>query len=183
VPAGDVMIFPDFALQHRRDGTRWLLEIVGFWTPQCVERKLALLRVARLGNIILCVDEARSCADAKVSASTRVIPPTNRRSGRAAAHRGRTEWLTCSRPSGYMRSYMRPTAKVTVRELKNQTTAILRRVEGGEAVAVTRRGQVIATIGPASGPPPMASDSIYRQLQRQIETRRPGPVSDVARRA
>jgi prevent-host-death family protein len=91
--------------------------------------------------------------------------------------------LTCSRPSGYMCSYMRPTAKVTVRELKNQTTAILRRVEGGEAVAVTRRGQVIATIGPASGPPPMASDSIYRQLQRQIETRRPGPVSEIARRA
>jgi prevent-host-death family protein len=91
--------------------------------------------------------------------------------------------LTCSRPSGYMRSYMRPTAKVTVRELKNQTTAILRRVEGGEAVAVTRRGQVIATIGPASGPPPMASDSIYRQLQRQIETRRPGHGSEIAQRA
>ena len=74
VPAGDVLIFPDFALQHRRNGRRWLLEIVGFWTPQYVERKLALLRVARLGNLILCVDEARSCADAKVSTSTRVIP-------------------------------------------------------------------------------------------------------------
>ena len=74
VPAGDVLIFPDFALQHRRDGRRWLVEIVGFWTPQYVERKLALLRAARLGNLILCVDEARSCAEAKVSAATRVIP-------------------------------------------------------------------------------------------------------------
>ncbi|HJW68758.1 MAG TPA: DUF790 family protein [Candidatus Binatia bacterium] len=73
VPAGDALIFPDFALQHRRDGRRWLVEIVGFWTPQYVERKLALLRAARLGNLILCVDEARSCAEAKVSASTRVI--------------------------------------------------------------------------------------------------------------
>ena len=60
-------------MQHRRDGRHWLLEIVGFWTPQYVERKLALLRAARLGNLILCVDEARSCAEAKVSASTRVI--------------------------------------------------------------------------------------------------------------
>jgi uncharacterized protein len=74
VPAGEVLIFPDFALQHRHDGRRWLLEIVGFWTPQYVERKLALLRVARLSNLILCVDEARSCAEAMVSASTRVVP-------------------------------------------------------------------------------------------------------------
>jgi uncharacterized protein len=74
VPAGDVLIFPDFALQHRRDGRRWFLEIVGFWTPQYVKRKLALLRVARLGNLILCVDEARGCAEGKVSVSTRIIP-------------------------------------------------------------------------------------------------------------
>jgi predicted nuclease of restriction endonuclease-like RecB superfamily len=74
VPAGEVLIFPDFVLEHRRDGRRWFLEIVGFWTPQYVERKLALLRAARLGNLILCVDEARSCADAEVWASTRVIP-------------------------------------------------------------------------------------------------------------
>jgi predicted nuclease of restriction endonuclease-like RecB superfamily len=61
-------------LQHRHDGRRWLLEIVGFWTPQYLERKLALLRLARLSNLILCVDEARSCAEAVVSVSTRVVP-------------------------------------------------------------------------------------------------------------
>ena len=78
---------------------------------------------------------------------------------------------------------MSTTATVTVRELKNQTTAILRRVESGQAVVVTRRGRVIATLGPASGPGPAASDSIYRQLQREIETRQPGPKSEDARRA
>lgn len=78
---------------------------------------------------------------------------------------------------------MRATATVTVRELKNQTTDILRRVESGLAVTVTRRGRAIATIGPASGPTPMPSDSIYRRLQRQIETRDPGPTSESARRA
>ena len=34
VPVGSTLIFPDFALQHRTDAARrWLLEIVGFWTP------------------------------------------------------------------------------------------------------------------------------------------------------
>lgn len=28
VLAGDVLIFPDFALQHRHDGRRWLLEML-----------------------------------------------------------------------------------------------------------------------------------------------------------
>ena len=58
------LIFPDFALQHRSDpGRRWLLEIVGFWTPDYVARKLALYRRARVSNLILCIDEARNCAE------------------------------------------------------------------------------------------------------------------------
>src|SRR2546427_5183295 len=48
VQAGGTLIFPDFALRHRADGRRWLVEIVGFWTRDYVERKLALLRVAGL---------------------------------------------------------------------------------------------------------------------------------------
>jgi prevent-host-death family protein len=70
-----------------------------------------------------------------------------------------------------MGGYMKPAAQVSVRELKNQTTAILRRVEGGEPVLVTRRGHVIATIAPAMPASPVASDSIYRHLQRQMEMR------------
>jgi len=63
VPAGGTLIFPDFALQHRHDAARrWLLEIVGFWTPDYVARKLARYRSARLSNLILCIDEGRSCA-------------------------------------------------------------------------------------------------------------------------
>ena len=43
------LIFPDFALEHRADpGRRWLVEIVGFWTPDYVARKLALYRQARV---------------------------------------------------------------------------------------------------------------------------------------
>jgi predicted nuclease of restriction endonuclease-like RecB superfamily len=73
VQAGDALIFPDFALQHRRDGRRWLLEIVGFWTPEYVARKLALLRAARLANLIVCIDEARNCAQGDLAPSSRVV--------------------------------------------------------------------------------------------------------------
>ena len=63
VSAAGTLIFPDFALHHRHDAARrWLLEIVGFWTPDYVARKLALYRAARLSNLILCIDEDRNCA-------------------------------------------------------------------------------------------------------------------------
>jgi len=58
VQAGDTLIFPDFALRHRGDGRRWLVEIVGFWTRDYLERKLALLRVAGLRDLVLCIDES-----------------------------------------------------------------------------------------------------------------------------
>ena len=74
VQAGNVLLFPDFALQHRSDGRRWLLEVVGFWTPEYVARKLALLRTAGLPNLILCIDETRNCAAAELPPSSRVVP-------------------------------------------------------------------------------------------------------------
>jgi predicted nuclease of restriction endonuclease-like RecB superfamily len=56
------LIFPDFALVHRRDPERrWLLEIVGFWTESYLTDKLARLREARIDRLILCVDAARAC--------------------------------------------------------------------------------------------------------------------------
>jgi len=62
IAAGGTLIFPDFALRHRSDLAReWLLEIVGFWTPDYVARKLALYRSAGLPNLILCIDEGRNC--------------------------------------------------------------------------------------------------------------------------
>ena len=74
IQAGDVLLFPDFALQHRSDNRRWLLEILGFWTPDYIARKLALLRTANLPNLILCIDETRNCAAAELPPSTRVVP-------------------------------------------------------------------------------------------------------------
>ena len=66
-------------------------------------------------------------------------------------------------------------SQVTVRELKNETTAILRRVEAGQRVAVTKRGRIIATIVPAAADTHVGpSDMIYQRLLRHIEARLPG---------
>jgi len=74
VPAGSTLIFPDFALKHRSNPARqWLLEIVGFWTPDYVARKLALYRSARLSNLILCIDEDLNCAEADLPSGALVV--------------------------------------------------------------------------------------------------------------
>jgi predicted nuclease of restriction endonuclease-like RecB superfamily len=49
------------------------LEIAGFWTPDYVTRKLAPYRKALVGNLILCIDEARNCADGDLSPGSRVV--------------------------------------------------------------------------------------------------------------
>jgi predicted nuclease of restriction endonuclease-like RecB superfamily len=74
VTAGRTLVFPDFALVHRHDsGRRWLVEIVGFWTPDYVARKLALYRSASLPNLILCIDEERNCAMEDLPAGALVV--------------------------------------------------------------------------------------------------------------
>ena len=74
INAAGTQVFPDFALLHRANpARRWLLEIVGFWTPEYVARKLARYRSARLPNLILCIDEERNCASADLPPSARVL--------------------------------------------------------------------------------------------------------------
>lgn len=64
IRAGPALIFPDFALAHRDDPSRrWLLEIVGFWTPAYLEHKLNTYRLAGLPSLILCIDERLACSD------------------------------------------------------------------------------------------------------------------------
>ena len=74
IAADGRLIFPDFALQLRSNPVRrWLLEIVGFWTPDHVARKLAQYRSARLSNLILCIDEDRNCAEADLPPGALVV--------------------------------------------------------------------------------------------------------------
>jgi hypothetical protein len=48
------LVFPDFALAT--DDRRVLVEVVGYWTPQYLERKLTLLDATR-ERLLLCIDE------------------------------------------------------------------------------------------------------------------------------
>ncbi len=74
VPALGTLLFPDFLLQHRLDPRRrFLVEIVGFWTPEYVSRKLETLRAARIENLILVIDEARRCSKADLPPQATVV--------------------------------------------------------------------------------------------------------------
>ena len=74
VEACGTLIFPDFALWPReKPKSRWLLEIVGYWTPDYLARKLARLRAARLSNLILCIDEERNCTGDDLPPQARVV--------------------------------------------------------------------------------------------------------------
>jgi predicted nuclease of restriction endonuclease-like RecB superfamily len=74
VRAGDGLIFPDFLLRHRQDPSRkFLVEIVGFWTREYLEKKLAGLRRANLDNLIVCVDADRGCSEGDLPLGARVV--------------------------------------------------------------------------------------------------------------
>jgi predicted nuclease of restriction endonuclease-like RecB superfamily len=74
VQAGRELIFPDFELRHRRaPERRWLLEIVGFWTPDYLQRKLDSLRRAEIPNLIVCVSERRACGHDGWPSSARLV--------------------------------------------------------------------------------------------------------------
>jgi predicted nuclease of restriction endonuclease-like RecB superfamily len=73
IAAGAGMCFPDFLLRHRTTGQQFWLEIVGFWTPDYLSKKLAQLRAAGLSRLILCVDDNRSCAAAELESLGSVV--------------------------------------------------------------------------------------------------------------
>jgi hypothetical protein len=57
ITVGTSLVFPDFALHHRATGERWLLEIVGYWTREYLEKKLAGLRSVQSDRLLICIDE------------------------------------------------------------------------------------------------------------------------------
>lgn len=63
IVVGDTVMIPDFSLTHRRDGRRALLEIVGFWHPRYLQRKLDKVRQAGRRDLILLVYESANVAE------------------------------------------------------------------------------------------------------------------------
>lgn len=60
---GDTVMIPDFALTHKKDGRRALVEIVGFWHPEYLNRKLEKTRAANRTDLILLVYEGVNLTD------------------------------------------------------------------------------------------------------------------------
>ena len=54
---GDTVMIPDFALTHKKDGRRVLIEIVGFWTRDYLRRKVEKVRAAQRSDLLLLVYE------------------------------------------------------------------------------------------------------------------------------
>lgn len=67
---GDSVMIPDFAFTNKKDGRRALLEIVGFWHPQYLKRKLAKIRAANRKDLIILVYEKVKVADGAFEAAS-----------------------------------------------------------------------------------------------------------------
>ena len=68
------LIFPDFAVIHRRDTSkRFLLEIVGFWTPDYLREKLSRLRHLTGTPLILCINRALNCGNGELPRHARIV--------------------------------------------------------------------------------------------------------------
>jgi len=62
IVVSDTVMIPDFSLTHRKDGRRALIEIIGFWHPQYLQRKLRKIREAGRRDLILLVYESANVA-------------------------------------------------------------------------------------------------------------------------
>ncbi len=69
--AGTHLVFPDFALRRGQDHV--LVEVVGYYTKEYIERKTAALRAAEIRNLIVCVDTDLDCGNGAFGAHV-VVP-------------------------------------------------------------------------------------------------------------
>ncbi len=66
----DTVMIPDFSFTHRQDGRRALLEIVGFWHPDYLRRKLLKVRQAGRRDLILLVYKSANVAEGEFEAAS-----------------------------------------------------------------------------------------------------------------
>jgi predicted nuclease of restriction endonuclease-like RecB superfamily len=74
IVAGTSIVCPDLALEC--DGRCTFVELVGFWTVEFLEHKLALYREAGIHDVIFCVDEGRGCTKDKLPEALPIVPFT-----------------------------------------------------------------------------------------------------------
>jgi predicted nuclease of restriction endonuclease-like RecB superfamily len=60
IDLGAEVLLPDFAVEHP-DGRRAILEIMGFWTPEYLEKKLGKVRQSDADNLVIAISERLDC--------------------------------------------------------------------------------------------------------------------------
>ncbi len=70
ITLGDTVMIPDFSFTHHKDGRRALLEIVGFWHPAYLRRKLAKVRQAGRSDLILVVYKSANVSEEAFEAAS-----------------------------------------------------------------------------------------------------------------
>ncbi len=74
IEAGEHVIIPDFALDWKYGDFRVYFEIMGFWTPEYVEKKLDRLAAVDDVELLIAVDESLGVGDDIESRDHRAIP-------------------------------------------------------------------------------------------------------------
>ncbi len=64
---GTTVMIPDFTLTHKDTSQTILIEIMGFWHPRYIERKLAKVRAAKLDNFMLLIYEGVNVTDEQLT--------------------------------------------------------------------------------------------------------------------
>lgn len=70
--AGKHIFIPDFGFFQERRGLRYYLEIVGFWTPQYLEKKLAKLKATE-AELLVAVDRHLNCTQDELKATGKEV--------------------------------------------------------------------------------------------------------------
>ena len=74
VAAGEHVVVPDFAFDWKQGGFRVYFEIMGFWTPEYVRKKLSRLADVDGVEMLVAVDETLGVADELEARDHRAIP-------------------------------------------------------------------------------------------------------------
>jgi len=74
--AGERVMIPDFAVDYRHADFRVFIEIMGFWTPEYVEKKLAQLDEIEGVEMLVAVDESLGVGEEIAARDARAIPYT-----------------------------------------------------------------------------------------------------------
>jgi predicted nuclease of restriction endonuclease-like RecB superfamily len=119
---GARVMIPDFAFDYRYADFRVFFEIMGFWTPEYVEKKLGQLETVEDVEMLVAVDESLGVSEQIEAHDHRAIPYSNsvRLKDVRAAIRGYEEQLVTETVSD-LPDELRPDADaITMEELANE---------------------------------------------------------------